>query len=408
MTSQRRSTYPGESAEPRVEHDANVWRIRSAEAVRQVLRERDATTQAGFASETVPSRRNDPILFMDGEKHRQQRSKTARFFAPKTVSTRYRELMATRADDLVAEALTEDTFRLDQFSLRYSVEIAAQVIGLTNSPIGPMATRLERFFEYPHGDAADARRGSSRFAKLRALILGNIPMGAFYLFDVRPAIKARRAEPAEDVISHLVAEGYSDSEILIECVTYGAAGMVTTREFISMCTWHLLTDDGLRRRYLDADQHERYLILSEVLRLEPIVGHLFRRAQRDFAFTADGQTHQVRSGELLDLFIRQANSDESTVGAEPLQLRPGRDLPRGIGEEVMSFGDGPHKCPGNALAIQETDVLVRKLMALDLEVVQEPTIGWDALISGYSLRGFVLRARRPAPVARAFVAGRTP
>ncbi|WP_449350719.1 hypothetical protein [Streptomyces shaanxiensis] len=35
----------------------------------------------------------------------------------------------------------------------------------------------------------------------------------------------------DDLISHLLAEGCSDAEILGECLTFAAAGMVTTREF---------------------------------------------------------------------------------------------------------------------------------------------------------------------------------
>ena len=391
-TNLRWSSYPGETGSPAVEKADGVWRVRSTEAVRQVLRERDATTQAGFHSESVQGGRlkRRPILFMDGESHRQQRSKTARYFAPKTVSTRYRELMETRADELVAAARASGEFRLDQLSLRYSVEVAAQVIGLTNSPIASMARRLERFFDQPPVDAeSDGRR---RRHALKALVTTNLPMGAFYLFDVRPAIRARRARPQQDVITHLIAEGYTDPEILIECVTYGAAGMVTTREFISMCTWHLLRDDALRSSYLAAPERERYLLLHEILRLEPIVGHLFRRASRDLEVVDAGIAYTIRSGELIDLLVRQANADERTVGDEPLDIRPGRDLPRGIGDEVLSFGDGPHKCPGNALAIQETDVLLQRLLSHELVIVHPPDLGWDELTAGYSLRNFVLAA----------------
>ena len=212
-------------------------------------------------------------------------------------------------------------------------------------------------------------------------------MPAFQLRDVRPAIRERRREPQEDVISHLLKEGYGIPAILIECVTYGAAGMATTREFISMAALHLLRDDALRHRYIVADEGQRYAILHEILRLEPIVGHLYRRAEREFTFTDDGATHTVRPGELLDLHVRQANADPATVGEAPLDLCPGRQLPRGIGPEVMSFGDGPHKCPGNALAIQETDILLTRLFAHPVALVGEPELGWDEIISGYALRG---------------------
>ncbi len=179
----------------------------------------------------------------------------------------------------------------------------------------------------------------------------------------------------EDVISHLLAEGYREPAILIECVTYGAAGMATTREFISMTVLHLLADADRRARYLAGEEvEERFDILHEILRLEPIIGHLYRRAARDLDLTVDGETVAIRRGQLIDLYVRQANSDASTVGECPLDMRPGRPLPRGIGPEVMSFGDGHHKCPGNSLAIQETDILLTRLLRHELVVAKAPVM----------------------------------
>jgi cytochrome P450 len=206
--------------------------------------------------------------------------------------------------------------------------------------------------------------------------------------------------PAEDVISHLLAEGYRDPAILIECVTFGAAGMATTREFISMAVLHLLADADLRARYLVAQEPERRDILHEILRLEPIIGHLYRRAARDIDISADGETLHIRKGDLIDLYLRQANSDESAVGECPLDLRPGRPLPRGIGPEMMSFGDGHHKCPGNSLAIQETDILLTRLLRHDLVVAHAPVMAWHELIAGYSLREFIITVPKRLPVAK--------
>ncbi|HEY3407015.1 MAG TPA: cytochrome P450 [Propionicimonas sp.] len=393
----RLSHRTGEAAWPAAEHRGDVWHLRSTEAVRQVLREKDATTQAGFSAELMPDRvRERPILFMDGEEHRTQRTKVARFFTPKTVATRYRRLMEDRADALVAEAVAATTFRLDELSLRYSTEVAAQVIGLTNSNVDGLAKRLERLFLPPGGSTTGTVKG--RFNGLLRQLRRHTPMLSFYVADVRPAIAARRKAPAEDVISHLLAEGYPNPAILIECVTYGAAGMATTREFISMTVLHFLADPDLRQRYLAADEPERFDILHEILRLEPIIGHLYRRAARDLDLSVDGHTVHIRKGELIDLYVRQANSDPSTVGECPLDLRPERPLPRGIGPEVMSFGDGAHKCPGNALAIQETDILLSRLLRCELVVAHAPVLGWDDLTAGYSLREFVLTVPKPLPV----------
>lgn len=384
-----------EADSPRVERVGNVWHVRAVDLARQVLREKDGSHQAGFlvevGSKATQSMR-PPILWMDGAEHREQRAKTARFFAPKTVDRRYRELMDSRSQQLVDDAVAAGEVVVDDLSLRYSVEVAAQVIGLTNSPVDGLAKRLMRLFKveavHPGGPPP------SRFHAIRQSVTTLPAVGTFFIKDVRPAIKARKAERQEDVISHLLDEGYSPQEILTECVTYGAAGMVTTREFITMCVWHLMQKPELRARFVVAGEKERYAILEEILRLEPIVGHLYRRVQHDFTITDGEQTYELRAGDLVDFYIRQANADDTVVGADPLALCPGRDLPRGVGAEVLSFGDGPHKCPGNSLAIQETDILLTKLLKLDVEMIAEPEVGWDEVIAGYALRGLRLKVTR--------------
>ena len=179
----------------------------------------------------------------------------------------------------------------------------------------------------------------------------------------------------------------------MECLTYGTAGMVTTREFIAMAAWHLLQHDALRARYLVAEQAERLAILNETIRLEPVVGHLYRRVQQPVTFTDQGQDWTAQPGDLIDLCVRSANADTHTVGDDPLELCPQRPLPTGVNEAVLSFGDGAHRCPGQPLAMLESDALLRRLLALEVHIVKEPVIEWDDLIAGYALRGFELRVR---------------
>lgn len=384
-TNDRKSVRTGESMAPGLEFARGTWHVRDAQHVREVLRAADGTTQAGFTSESVGmGRLRQPILFADGEEHRKQRSLIARFFAPAVVSRRYRDLMDERADELLAGVGIR--FRLDDMALTYSVAVAAEVIGLTNSSTAGLSRRLERLFNQPHYDHGQEAGGRRWWTRLTAPIAGALPLIPFYLRDVAPAVRARRRTPCEDVISHLVKEGYSGLEIMIECLTYGAAGMVTTREFISMAAWHFLENPELRDRYMVAGEKERLAMLGEILRLEPVVGHLYRRTTRELQL---GDT-LIPTGALLDLYVRAANADGAVVGEDAMTLCPGRSLPSGYGAEVMSFGDGAHKCPGNALAIQETDTLLRRILALPVEVISPPTLTWDDLITGYRLRGFEL------------------
>ena len=370
-----------------------MLRVRSVEAARQVLRARTQTTQAGFTAEAIPQGvlRHHPILLSDGPGHDEQRSKVARFLAPAVVAERYTAAMEAAADRLLGEARAAGTLLLDEVALLYTVEVTAELVGLTNSPVPRMARRLVTFFNQPPFDLTRPDLGRTRRQWMRAAANGLGPIVRFYVADVRPAIRERRRRPRRDIISHLIDEGYTDLDILVECVTYGTAGMVTTREFIAMAAWHLLGNDAVRARYLVAEEAERLAILNEIIRLEPVVGHLYRRVQQPVTFSDQGEEHTAEPGDLIDLCIRPANADPETVGELPLALCPGRPLPRGVNEAVLSFGDGAHKCPGQPLAMLESDVLLRRLLARPVSIVSEPTIEWDDLIAGYALRGFVLR-----------------
>ncbi|NLT29498.1 MAG: cytochrome P450 [Propionibacterium sp.] len=190
-------------------------------------------------------------------------------------------------------------------------------------------------------------------------------------------------------------QGYGNAEILVECVTYGTAGMVTTREFISMACWHLLTHPELAARYRAAEQQERLASLAEIIRLEPVVGHLYRRMQQPVTVTDAGRRHTLSPGDLVDICVRQANTDPDTAGAQPHDLCPGRDMP-GADASGLSFGDGAHKCPGRPLALLESDVLLTKLLGHRPRIVREPRLGWDDLVAGYTLRDFELAFDAPA------------
>lgn len=393
----RLAVRPGEPDGPRVEREpmpggGHYWRIRSLAAARQLLRARHQTTQAGFTAEHIPSGvfRHHPILISDGPLHDEQRSKVGRFFAPTVVTERYTDLMETVADRLIDQARARGTVHLDELALLYAVEVTAQIVGLTESPMPAMARRLESFFNQPPFDLTRRDLGRTPGQWARAARDGLLPIGRFFLADVRPALRARRRSRRQDVISHLLDEGYSTADVLVECVTYGTAGMVTTREFIAMAALHLLRDDALRARYLAAATDERHAILHEIIRLEPVVGHLYRRARDEIAFTDGEEAYAAAPGDLIDVCVRPANADPAATD-DGLALCPGRTLPRGVDATGLAFGDGAHRCPGQPLAIAETDVLLTRLLALEPRIVREPELCWDELIAGYRLRGFTLR-----------------
>jgi cytochrome P450 len=382
-------------AEPigkRVERDdAGIWHVYSFEEARAVLRSGD-TKQAGFGAqlfEMFAASRKQGILYQEGPQHHEQRRRTARFFTPKTVSSNYRPLMERLSDQLVANLRRKKRADLSQMTFILAMQVAAQVVGLTNSRLPGMDKRIEGFFK----DSFIMQPGSKPLETIRFMWRQRRFLGFFFL-DVKPAINARRRKPQEDVISHLISQGYNDQEILTECITYAAAGMVTTREFISVAAWHFLEHPELRERYLAAPEEERYEMLHETLRLEPVVGHLLRRATADVALENSGAALTIPQGELIDVHIYAANADESVVGEHPLELCPGRAIKGdNIPSMLMSFGDGHHRCPGAYLAIQEADLFLQRLLVVPgLRIEHTPTIGFMEIGKSYELRDFILAA----------------
>lgn len=390
----RQKTMPApEAATPAIACDAQgVWHVRGFHEARLLLRHA-ATKQAGFNAEmigSIPGMHNVPILYQEGKVHQQQRKQTARFFTPKVVSEDYRQLMEALADQMVARLRRAKRADLSLLSRRLAVRVAGEVVGLTNSRLPGMERRLDAFFT---GASSSAQtKFGWRPDVLVRFVSKQSPMALFFLLDVRPAIHARRKHPKEDVISHLLAQNYGETEILTECVTYGAAGMVTTREFICVAAWHLLENADLRAIYLAGDEEARYQLLHEILRLEPVVGEIFRRATAAITLVSGGQAVTIPAGALIVLHLHGTNTDAQVVGDQAHQVCPARPLRQeGVSSALMSFGDGAHRCPGAYIAIQETDIFLRKLLALpNLRMRQTPRLSWNDLVTGYEIRDFLV------------------
>jgi cytochrome P450 len=366
-------------------------KVESFALARKILRS-GGTRQAGFMAELVnraTSKGAQPVLFQEGEVHQKQRAATARYFAPRVVTTRYRDLMNNLADQMIAKLEKQGQADLSDLSLDMAVAVAAEIIGLTDSPIDKMAFRLNSFF------TRDVTKVRGRIGRLLDFLRNQYYLIGFFRLDVMRSINARKKSPKEDVISHLISQNYTNAEILTECLTYGAAGMVTTREFIVMAAWHLFERDELRARFLASDEDDRIRILEEILRLEPVVGALYRRAAKDLSFEENGREVHIPAGTLIDLDIRAANADPVAAGACPFQLDPDRG--RAEGKSVlgsMSFGDGHHRCPGAAVSLQESAIFLDRLLRVpNIRMAKPPHLGWNVLTVGYELRDCIVAVR---------------
>jgi cytochrome P450 len=354
------------------------------DAARDILRS-PKVRQAGASAEQADLSNPDEIsfFFLDGELHRKRRAAVAGLFAPKAIVTRHRKVMDATMDSIVDKLRARGSAPLDELSWQMAVDVAADIVGLTESDSNEnLANRVKAVLDNSMG------MPESFLPRMWFMAKAMLRVGRFYRHDLAPAIAARRQEPREDVISYMVEKNYSKKGMIFECLSYGGAGMMTTREFIVMCAWHLFDNDALRERFLTGDEQDQFAILQEILRLEPVASLNHRRAAEPMP---DAEAGPVEEGELLCINIRDANTDEAITGPCPYELDPDRARRMKVAGPYLSFGDGPHRCPGAQVALHETRVFLDRLFRLPgIRLVSEPDVLWNPHIQGYELRGAVV------------------
>lgn len=341
--------------------------------------------QAGAAADIADLSKPGEIsfFFLDGDLHRKRRAAVAGLFAPKTIVTRHQTVMKRTMDAIAAKLQRTGSAPLDELSWQMAVEVAADIVGLTDSDSTEnLAMRVKAVLESSMG------RRSGVFGK----VFGNLRMlwsvGQFWKHDLAPAIAARRKQPRDDVITQLIKDNYSRQGMIMECMSYAGAGMMTTREFIVMCAWHLFDNPALLQRFLDGGEEDQFAILEEILRLEPVASLLHRRAAEPVESAQGGDMEQ---GELVAINLREANTDEAITGPCPYELDPDRAKRMRVVGPYLSFGDGPHRCPGAQVALHETRIFLDRMFHLPgIRLVSEPEISWNPNIQGYELRGAVV------------------
>jgi cytochrome P450 len=351
--------------------DAEI--VRDAEGVKGVLRSPallqdalDAAMMKNFSVDEIP------LIFLDGKLHRERRKQITDFFSPRSIKEKFEPLMRQTADMLVGDLERDKQMRIDEASWQMAVTLVGELIGVTRgksrAQMKKTAKRIERFLYKTQFSGLSGWRG--RVAKAR----GAIYVMDFLIRDVRPTVRARRKQPQDDVISRLVAEKYSEKAILIDTMTLCGAGMQTTREFISLVAWHLLENDALRRQFLDGDYEAKMAILEEILRLEPIVSTLYRRAPEDIS---EKVAKEYQPGRSYAVSLRHANIDPSAVGECPLALDPDRKAKQQDQGAFLSFGNGMHRCPGSPLALNETLHFMDRLLRVPgIKLASTPDVKW--------------------------------
>lgn len=327
-----------------------------------------------------------PLIFLDGKLHRDRRKHITSYFAPRYIKEHFEPLMRKTADRLVGELERNKQLRVDEASWQMAVTLVGELIGVTrgksHEEMKQTAKRIERCLY------ATKMRHMKGWRLQWAKVQRAFNTWNFMRKDVKPTAEARRKQPQDDVISKLIAENYSDTAMLVDVMMLCGAGMQTTREFISMVTWHMLEKDYLREAFLGADYEGKMAILEEILRVDPIVSTLYRRAPKDLDEKAKDE---FTPGQRYGVSIRDANFDPEAVGPCPFAIDLNRKERLGDQAPMMSFGNGMHRCPGSPLAFNETLFLMDRLLRVPgIRLASEPEIEWEPNVSTFEIRNVLV------------------
>ncbi|MFF7599193.1 cytochrome P450 [Streptomyces mirabilis] len=294
-----------------------------------------------------------------------------------TVGERHRERAAMISDALEAV----DPFELRAQAERFADELidAACAKGEADL-IGDYAALLPvRVLAMLYGFAEE--QGPGLVTALNDMVNGreNALAGQQHLAgSMARLIADRKAAPASDVVSHMLANtaGFTDEEIIQDLMVMMAAGHQPTADWIGNSLRLMLTDERFAAS-LFGGRNSVAEAMNEVLWEDtPTQNVAGRWASRD----AQLGGHRVRAGDLLLLGLQGANSDP--------QVRTDGSALTGGNNAHFSFGHGEHRCPFPAQEVAE--VIART----GIEVVLDRLPDIDLAVPADSL------TRRPSPWLR--------
>jgi cytochrome P450 len=337
--------------------------------------------------------RSGIVSIAHGATHRARRRVENTQFRADVLRLYERDLFPKVMNDLLDVLIDRERVDLFPIGEMLSVVLAARRAGIEYdaSSLEDLRTLVRHVDAFSQGAAIlDAKDPEA----VRALV-----RTAYAEFDrdfVRPASAARsllidrlrRGEISEEELPHDILtvlllhradpqiELDDDARIAREVATYLQGGTHTSAQTLV---------NALDLVFATGDEHPRITdriardtlfaqrVVQETLRLRPTTPKMKRRAEADTEIAG----RRVPKDSLVVLDIVAANQDPRLFGDHPERFDPDRAIDASVQRWGLSFGGGPHQCPGRAVGggfpvpadFHTDDDHVFGLVALELQAV---------------------------------------
>ncbi|KIE26673.1 cytochrome P450 [Streptomyces sp. MUSC 125] len=292
------------------------------------------------------------MLTVDGADHRRLRTLVAQALTPRRVE-QMRERIGKLTRDLL-DALPADGEVVDlkaAFAYPLPMYVIADLMGIEEALLPRLKVLFEKFFS----TQTPPEEVIATLTELAQIMAGTVA--------------AKRAEPGDDLTSALIlasenGDRLTDEEIVSTLQLMVAAGHETTISLIVNAVVNLSTHPGQRDLVL-AGKADWSAVIEETLRWSTPTSHVLIRFAAQDVPVGD---KVIPAGDALIVSYGAIGRDEQAHGPSAGEF----DITRESGNRHISFGHGPHVCPGAALSRLEAGVALPALYArfprLDLAV----------------------------------------
>ncbi|MFD6415142.1 cytochrome P450 [Streptomyces sp. NPDC060194] len=285
------------------------------------------------------------MFTVDGAEHRRLRAKTSQAITPRrleAIRPDIEKFTHELLDALEAKAVDGVVDLKSVFAQPLPMRVVGQLMGVAESE-HPMLTRAYKaFFSMltPHDE--------------RMAVIAELDV--FYT----ELIREKTARPGDDLTSALIlaedgGEPLTQEEVLGNLKAMVAAGHETTIGLILNAVRALLTHPEQLRLVLDGEVAWE-TVIEETLRWDTPTTHLLMRFATEDIVVGD---QVIPRGEGVVISYRAVGRDPEQHGADADAF----DVTRPSPARHMTFGHGPHICPGAALSRLEAAVALPALFA---------------------------------------------